>query len=184
MSLSYRTTLRVLICWKRSKTVLTPVVTVSWVINFIAECKSSPLESKRKFFQNLRKGEVWSIYVEREKPIFLFFSPQFKIVGNIDKTALDDEQPITWHTDVAEAEYMVASKKQEGGKDQSFQKDLSISKKSECWGWFQSSCPLWINSDCFLKSEIKMRIQYESTSKMLDLFYNFICCIFSITKLH
>ena len=51
------------------------------------------------------------------------------------------------------------------------EKDLSISKNNECWGWFQSSSPLWINSNCFLKSEIKMRIQYKSRSKMLDFFY-------------
>ena len=39
------------------------------------------------------------------------------------------------------------------------EKDFSISKKNEgCW-WFQGRCPL------------KMRIQYDSKSKILDLLY-------------
>ena len=125
-----------------------------------------PSESKGKFFQNLSKGEVWSIYVERQKPIFLFFSPQFKIVTNIDKIALHDEQPIIWRIDVAEAEYVVASKEQEGGRYRSFQRrTFQFQRKVSVGGDFKV-------------------VQYESTSKMLDLFYNFICCIFSITKLH
>ena len=43
---------------------------------------------------------------------------------HIVKIALHDEQPITSRIDVAEAEYMVASKKQEGGRDWSFQRRI------------------------------------------------------------
>ena len=113
--------------WKLSKTVLTPIVSVSWKINFIVECESSPIESKGKFFHNFRKEEVWSIYVEREreKPLFLFFSPQFKIVAHIVKMSiLHDEQFIISRINVAEAEYMVVSKKQEGGGDWSLQRRI------------------------------------------------------------
>ena len=107
------------------------------------------------------------------------------MVVHIVKIALYDKQPIISRIDVAEGEYMVASKKQGGGEDYGGKqearrrrglklpgKDFSISKKSESWWWFQGRCPL------------KMRIQYDSKSKVLDLFCYFICCIFSITKLH
>ena len=48
----------------------------------------------------------------------MFFSPPFKIVVRIVKMSiLHDEQLIISRINVAEAEYMVVSKKQEGGGD-------------------------------------------------------------------
>ena len=72
-----------------------------------------------------KRGEIFPKFKEertlkhllRKGAAIIFFSTQFKMVVHIVKIALHDEKPIISRIDVAEREYMVASKKQGSGKD-------------------------------------------------------------------